>query len=48
MAESFPNKLPVDGVECSFEINKVYVQRKVVLQTVVNNGTERINLADAH
>ena len=47
MVECFPNILSIDRIKRSFEIDKVDVQRKIVLNAVMNYRTERINLIDA-
>ena len=44
MSEGCPDKVSMDAIKSGFEINKVYFEREVVFDTLVNDGSEGINL----
>ena len=44
MSEGRPDKVSMDAIKSGFEINKVYFEREVVFDTLVNDGSEGINL----
>ena len=41
MAECFPNILSIDKIKCSIEVDKIDIQRKVVLNYAVMNNKVR-------